>query len=61
MDFERTYTCGNSKYYAIECHGYFIVKRQDWFHKTFIGYARDLAQAIALIESDAGSSKIEAA
>jgi hypothetical protein len=61
MDFERTYTCGNSKYYVVECHGYFVVKRQDWFHRTFIGYAHDLAEAVTLIELDARSSWIKAA
>jgi hypothetical protein len=61
MDFERTYTCGNGKYYVVECHGCFVVKRQDWFKKTFVGYARSLAEAIALIELDARSSQTKAA
>jgi hypothetical protein len=58
---ERAFTCGSSKYYAVEQHGYLIVQRQDWLGRTFIGYARDLADAIARIESDAKCWQIRAA
>ena len=60
-DFERAFICGNNKYYVVACHGYFVVQRQDWFHRSFIDYARDLAEAITLIELDARSSQIKAA
>jgi hypothetical protein len=61
MAVERAFSCGNSLYYVVERYGCFVVQRQDWLGRTFISYARDLAAAIALIEADAGSSRIRAA
>jgi hypothetical protein len=61
MASEYTFSCGNSKYYVAERDGYLIVQRQDWLGRTFISYARDVAQAIAVIEADAGSTRIRAA
>jgi hypothetical protein len=61
MTAERVFRCGISKYYAVVCHGYLIVQRQGWFERTFIGYARNLGEAVALIKSDARSSRIRAA
>ncbi len=61
MASELAFSCGNSKYYVVERYGRFIVQRQDWLGRTFISYARDLAEAIALIEADAGSGRIRAA
>lgn len=61
MEFERAFSCGNSKYYVTEHDGCFIVHRQDWLARTFIGYAHDLAEATALIIRDAKSSRIRAA
>ena len=58
---ERSFSCGNSKYYVAESHGYFIVQRQDWLGRTFIAYARSLAEAIARIEADAHCWQIRAA
>lgn len=45
----------------MECHGYFIVQRQDWLGRTFITYARSLARAVARIEADARCWQIRAA
>jgi hypothetical protein len=61
MDGERTFSCGNSKYYVTTHDGYLDVRRQDWFTRTFIGYAADLAQAMELIKRDAKSYQIRAA
>ena len=61
MAAERALSCGNSKYHMVEAYGYFVVQRQDWFGRTFIGYARDMGEAMALIRSDARSSNIRAA
>jgi len=61
MGYEHIFRCGNSKYYVIEQNSFFIVRRQDWIEWTFIGYTRDIAEAVALIKSDAKSSKIRAA
>jgi hypothetical protein len=58
---ERGFSCGNSKYYVVESHGDFIVQRQDWLGRTFITYARSLAEAIARIEADAHCWRIRAA
>jgi hypothetical protein len=58
MESERAFSCGNSKYYVIECSGCFIVRRQDWLTRTFIGYAHDIAEALTLIRQNAGSSTI---
>lgn len=58
---ERAFTCGNKKYYVVECCGTFIVQRQDWFDRAFVTYARDLAEAIARIEADAHCWQISAA
>jgi hypothetical protein len=46
---------------VVESHGYFIVQRQDWLGRTFITYARSLAEAIARIEADAHCWRIRAA
>lgn len=61
MESERVFICGNSKYYVIARYGRLLVQRQDWLGRTFITYARDVAEAIALIEADARSSRIRAA
>ncbi len=58
---ERTFTCGNSRYYVVACNGHFIVQRQDWLGRSFVTYARDLAEAIARIEADAQCWQIKAA
>jgi hypothetical protein len=58
---ERAFTCGNGKYYVVEQSGYLIVQRQDWLGRTFINYARNLAEAIARIEADAHCWQIQAA
>ena len=58
---ERAFSCGNSKYYVVESHGYFIVQRQDWLGRTFLTYAHSLAEAIARIEADAHCWRIGAA
>jgi len=58
---ERAFTCGNSKYYVAERYGYYVVQRQDWLGRSFVAYARDLAQAIAAIETDARCWQIRAA
>jgi hypothetical protein len=58
---ERAFTCGNGKYYVVEQSGYLIVQRQDWLGRTFINYARNLAEAIACIEADAHCWQIQAA
>lgn len=55
---EFAFSCGNSKYHVIERDGCFIVRRQDWLAGTFIGYARDIAGALALIRRNAGSGTI---
>ena len=61
MASERAYTCGNNLYYVVEGYGRLIVQRQGWFVRTFIGYARDFAEATALIRADARSSRLRAA
>ena len=61
MTTESAFSCGNSKYYVIKSYGRFIVQRQDWLERTFIGFARDLAEATELIRSDARTFKIRAA
>lgn len=58
---ERAFTCGSSKYYVVEQHGYLIVQRQDWLGRSFIDYAHSLAEAIARIEADAHCWQIRAA
>jgi hypothetical protein len=58
---ERAFSCGNNKYYVVECHGYFIVQRQDWLGRTFITYASTLAEAVVRIEADAHCWRIRAA
>jgi hypothetical protein len=58
---ERAFTCGSSKYYVVEQHGYLIVQRQDWLGRTFVDYAHSLAEAIARIEADAHCWQIRAA
>jgi hypothetical protein len=55
---ERAFSCGNSKYYVVERGGCFIVRRQDWLTRTFIGYAHDIAEALTLIRQNAGSVTI---
>ncbi|HTV35814.1 MAG TPA: hypothetical protein VMF12_05225 [Xanthobacteraceae bacterium] len=61
MASERAFTCGNNKYYVVEQHGYLIVQRQDWLGRTFIGYVREIKEAIARIEADAHSWQIKSA
>jgi hypothetical protein len=61
MASEHVYSCGNNTYYVVEHFGQLIVQRQDWLGRTFIGYASGLAQATALIRSDARSSQLTAA
>ena len=61
MASEWTYTCGNHMYFVVERYGHFIVQRQDWLGRTFVGYARNLVDATALIRSDARSSRLTAA
>jgi len=58
---ERAFTCGTGKYYVTECCGTFIVQKQGWFGRSFVGYARDVAEAIARIESDAQCWTVRAA
>ena len=58
---ERAFTCGTGKYYVTECCGTFIVQKQGWFGRSFVGYARDVAEAIARIESDAHCWTVRAA
>ena len=48
-------------YFVVERYGHLIVQRQDWLGRTFMGYAHDLAEATALIRSDARSSRLTAA
>jgi hypothetical protein len=48
-------------YYLVELYGRLIVQRHDWLGRTFISYARDYAEATALIKSNAGSSRLRAA
>lgn len=61
MAAERAFSCGKSKYYVTEHSGYFAVHRQDWLGRTFIGYARNLAEAITRIETDAHCWQVRAA
>jgi hypothetical protein len=61
MESEQTFACGNSKYYVTRRDGFFVVRRQDWIARTFIGFGRDLADALVLIRRDARSSGIRAA
>jgi hypothetical protein len=61
MEDQQTFRCGNSKYYVIGQNGCFIVRRQDWIERTFIGYASDIAEAMTLISKDSRSSLIRAA
>jgi hypothetical protein len=58
---QHAFTCGAGKYYVTECHGYFIVQKQGWFGRSFVSYARDLAEAITRIESDAHCWTVRAA
>lgn len=58
---QHAFTCGTGKYYVTECHGHFIVQKQGWFGRSFVSYARDLAEAIARIESDAHCWTVRAA
>jgi hypothetical protein len=61
MEDLRTVRCGNSKYYVIERNGFLIVRRQDWLERTFIGFARDIEEVVALIRRDSRSGEIRAA
>jgi hypothetical protein len=61
MASERAFICGNNKYYVVERYGRLIVQRQDWLNRTFVSYARDVAEAVAIIEADARSGRILAA
>ena len=61
MASEWTYACGNHMYFVVERYGHLIVQRQDWLGRSFVGYARNLVDATALIRSDAKSSRLIAA
>jgi hypothetical protein len=61
MQIERAFRSGNKKYYVVISEGFYVVRRQDWLSKTFIGYANNLAEAMELIKQDAKSSAIRAA
>jgi hypothetical protein len=58
---QQIFNCGDSKYYVSEQNSFLVVQRQDWIERTFVGYARDIAEAISLIRRDAGSGQIRAA
>ena len=60
MEFNQTFRCGNKSYHVIGSSGYFIIRRLDWIERIFIGYARDVAEAMALIRRDARSGQIRA-
>lgn len=61
MAAEHAFTCGTSTYFVTECCSYFVVQKQSWFGRSFVSYARDLAEAIARIETDAHCWTIRAA
>lgn len=61
MEYKHTFSCGDRRYYVTGQNGCFVVRRQDWIERTFIGYARDIAEAMALIRHDAKSGKVIAA
>lgn len=61
MATERAFTCGTGKYYVTECNGTFVVQKQGWFGRTFVGYGHDLAEAILRIETDAHCWTVRAA
>ena len=61
MASERTFTCGNGKYYVVEQHGHLMVLWQNWLGRTFIGHAGGLGEAIRRIEADARCWQIRAA
>lgn len=61
MASEHAFKCGNSKYYVINYFGYLMVQRQDWFARSFIGFARDIPAAMTLIHRHAKSGRILAA
>jgi len=57
-EYQQTFSCGNRKYYVTEHNGCFVVQRQDWIERTFIGFARDITGAIALVRHDAKSGRM---
>ena len=59
MASERAYASGGNKYYVVERNGYMSVKRVGWLGRETVGEAHDLADALALIQVDSGSSRIE--
>lgn len=61
MATERVFSCGNSTYYVVQWYSYFMVYRQGWLGRIFVGYARNLADAVARIERDAHCWQIKAA
>jgi hypothetical protein len=61
MEHQQTFSSGNSKYYVTVQNGCLVVQRQDWIERTFIGFARDMAEARALIRHDAKSNSLIAA
>jgi hypothetical protein len=61
MEFKQTFRSGNNKYYVVGQNGCFVVRRQDWIETTLVGYARDIAEAMALIRRDSRSGDIRAA
>ncbi len=61
MPSEHAFSCDNNRYYIVAYFGYFIVQRQDWFERTFVGFVRDIAAAMTLIHKDAKSGRILAA
>lgn len=60
-EYQQTFRCGSHKYYVTGRDGYLKVRRQDWLEKVFIGYVRDIAEAMILIRKDSGSAEIRAA
>lgn len=61
MEYKHSFKCGNNTYYVTKQDGRFIVSRQGWIEKALVGYARDMAQAMAFIRRDARSGEIRAA
>jgi hypothetical protein len=58
---QQIFNCRDSKYYVSKQNSFLVVQRQDWIERIFIGYARDIAEAMSLIRRDAGSGQIRAA
>ena len=58
---ECAFSYGNNKYYVTMQYRWFLVKRQGWLGRIFVGYARNMAEAMTLIREDARSGRIVAA